>query len=62
MNNNFENGVHAAALAAVRSLLKPGQSLADLATWADEQRDQGLEQSTLWHYVDVPITACSWLT
>jgi hypothetical protein len=45
-----------AAMAAVRSLLKPGQSLADLATWADEQRDQGLEQSAPWHYVDVPIT------
>ncbi len=41
------------ALAAVRSLLD-GQSLADIADWADEQR--GIPGSSRWHYVDVPIT------
>lgn len=44
-----------AALAAVRSLLGPRQSLADIANWADEQRE--VRRSAQWHYVDVPISA-----
>ena len=42
------------ALAAVRELLGPGVTLADISTWADEQRE--VKNSAPWHYVDVPIT------
>jgi hypothetical protein len=42
------------ALAAVHDLLGPGVSLADISTWADEQRN--IPGSGPWHYVDVPIT------
>ncbi len=41
------------ALAAARSLLD-GESLADVADWADEQRE--IPGSSRWHYVDVPIS------
>jgi len=43
------------ALAAVHDLLGPGVSLADISTWADEQRE--VSGNGPWHYVDVPITA-----
>ena len=44
-----------AALAAVRNLLEPGESLADASTWADEQRE--VPRSGRWHYViDGPIS------
>jgi len=42
------------AAAAVRSLLEPGESLADASTWADEQREE--PRSGPWHYVNVPIS------
>jgi hypothetical protein len=42
------------ALAAIHELLGPGVSLADISTWADEQRDN--PGSGPWHYVNVPIT------
>jgi nuclease S1 len=42
------------ALAAVHDLLGPSVSLADVSTWADEQRD--IPGSSPWHYVNVPIT------
>jgi len=41
------------ALAAVHDLLGAGVSLADVAIWADEQRNP---RSSPWHYVNVPIT------
>jgi len=41
-------------LAAVHHLLGPGVSLADISTWADEQRS--IPSSGPRHYVDVPIT------
>ncbi len=41
------------ALAAVHDLLGAGVSLADISTWADEQRN---ERSGPWHYVNVPIS------
>jgi hypothetical protein len=44
-----------AALAAVRAILGPGVSLADVSTWADEQRE--IEESYRWHFVNVPIRA-----
>ena len=49
-----ESRLTPAALAAVRSLLEPGESLADASTWADEQRE--VPRSGPWHYVNVPIS------
>jgi nuclease S1 len=43
-----------AALSAVHAILGPGISLADISTWADEQREITGNQS--WHYVNVPLT------
>ncbi|MGE3819123.1 MAG: S1/P1 nuclease [Isosphaeraceae bacterium] len=44
------------ALAAIRGLLEPGESLADASLWADEIRPDRPETGP-WHYVNVPITA-----
>jgi len=43
-----------AALAAVRSLLELGESLADASTRADEQHET--QGSSPWHYANVPIS------
>jgi nuclease S1 len=43
-----------AAKAGVAALLKPGESLADASTWADEHRRE-LPKTAPWHYVDVPL-------
>ena len=43
------------ARAAVASLLEPGETLADISTWADEVR-RDYPESGPWHYVNVPIT------
>ena len=43
-----------AAKLAVHDLLDPGQTLADVSTWADEVRRDRPESAT-WHYVNVPI-------
>jgi hypothetical protein len=50
-----EDRLTPAARAAVQALLEPGESLADVSTWADEHRRDHPETST-WHYVNVPIT------
>ena len=42
------------ALATVRDLLEPGETLADASTWADEVRRDRRETGP-WHYVNVPI-------
>jgi nuclease S1 len=42
------------ARAAVAALLGPGVRLADVATWADEQRE--VPGSAPWHSVNVPIS------
>jgi hypothetical protein len=42
------------ALVVVHDLLGPGVSLADISTWADEQRE--IPGTGPWHYVNVPIT------
>ncbi len=44
-----------AAKAAVASLLEPGESLADVSTWADEVR-RDFPESGPWHYINIPIT------
>jgi nuclease S1 len=49
-----ESRLNPAARAAIRSLLEPGESLADASTWADERRDD-FPKSASWHYVNVPI-------
>jgi nuclease S1 len=43
-----------AAKAAVRDLLGPAVSLADISTWADEQKE--IPRTASWHYMNVPIT------
>jgi hypothetical protein len=49
-----ESRLSPAALAAVRSLLEPGETLADASTWADEQRV--VPKSGPWHFVNVPLS------
>ncbi len=49
-----ESRLTPAALAAVRGLLEPGESLADASTWADEQRE--VPRTGPWHYVNVPLS------
>ena len=44
------------ACAIVRELLEPGESLADAATWADEN-SRDIPGSAAWHYVNVPIAS-----
>jgi hypothetical protein len=43
------------ALRAVRDLLEPGETLADAASWADENR-RDVPGSGPWHYINVPIS------
>ncbi len=50
-----EDRLTSAARKAVRDLLEPGESLADVSTWADEYRRDHTETGP-WHYVNVPIT------
>jgi hypothetical protein len=49
-----EDRLTPAARAAVRDLLGPGESLADVSNWADEYRRDHPETGP-WHYVNVPI-------
>jgi len=53
-----ERRLSAKALAAVRQILGPNRSLADIANLADEVRNQHPETAP-WHYVDIPLTATS---
>jgi nuclease S1 len=46
-----------AAKAAIRDLLRPGDTLPDLADWADHDGYNKFPGSGPWHYVNVPITA-----
>jgi len=50
-----EDRLTPAALKAVREILAPGESLADVSTWADDYRRDHRETGP-WHYVNVPIT------
>jgi hypothetical protein len=49
-----ENRLTPEAAAAVRELLGSQVKLADVASWADEQRE--IPNSASWHYVNVPIS------
>lgn len=53
-----ERHLSSKALAAVRQILGPNRSLADIANLADEVRNQHPETAP-WHYVDIPLTATS---
>jgi hypothetical protein len=44
------------ARAIIRELLEPGESLADAATWADENSRE-IRGSAGWHFVNVPLSA-----
>ena len=47
-----------AARAAIRELLHPGDTLPDIAGWADhEEAYKNYPRSGPWHYINVPITA-----
>jgi hypothetical protein len=46
-----------AAKAAIRDLLHPGDTLPDIAGWADHEGHDKFPRSAPWHYVNVPITA-----
>jgi len=45
------------ATAAVRELLNPGDTLADVADWADHDGHTEVPGSAPWHYVNVPLAA-----
>jgi len=50
-----ENHLTPQAKVAVKELLGP-QSLSDVATWADEVRNDAAFKSTAgWHFVDLPL-------
>src|SRR4051812_34304028 len=46
-----------AARAAVRDLLNQGDTLADIADWADGPGHDVVPGSAPWHYVNVPLSA-----
>ncbi len=50
-----EDRLNPGALKAVRDLLGPGESIADVSSWADEYRRDHRETAP-WHYINVPIS------
>jgi len=44
------------ARAIIRDLLDPGESLADVSTWADEHSRE-IRGSAAWHFVNVPVSS-----
>lgn len=45
------------AAAAIRDLLRPGDTLVDICNWADHDGHDVVPGSAPWHYVNVPIGA-----
>jgi nuclease S1 len=45
-----------AAKAAIKELLLPPDTLADVAGWADKEGHDAVPGSAAWHYINVPIT------
>lgn len=45
------------ARAEIRGLLNQGDTLVDIANWADHEGHDVVPKSSPWHYVNVPITA-----
>jgi len=44
-----------AAKAAIKELLHPGDTLPDVAGWADKEGHDAVPGSAPWHYINVPI-------
>lgn len=44
-----------AAKAAIKELLLPGDTLPDIAGWADKEGHDAVPNSASWHYINVPI-------
>jgi nuclease S1 len=44
-----------AAKAAIKELLHPGDTLPDVAGWADKEGHDAVPGSASWHYINVPI-------
>jgi nuclease S1 len=44
-----------AAKAAIKDLLHPGDTLADVANWADSEGHTAVPESASWHYINVPV-------
>jgi hypothetical protein len=51
-----ESRVTPAVMAQIQATLNPGESLEDLASWADEIR-QTRPETANWHFVDIPINS-----
>lgn len=51
-----ENHLTPAARERIRSILPPGETLATVATWADDIRNQR-PRTKPWHYIDLPVRA-----
>lgn len=51
-----EKHLNAKARAEIARLLAPGESLASVASWADDVRPKRPETAP-WHYINIPITA-----
>ncbi len=49
-----EKKLNPKAKAAIAALLDEGECIADVSTWADENRGR-LPKTAPWHYVDVPL-------
>ena len=49
-----ETQLTAAARARVSQILQPGETLASIASWADDVR-RARPETTNWHFVDIPI-------
>src|SRR4051812_46954296 len=45
------------ARAAIRELLNKGDTLVDIASWADNEGHDVVPGSAPWHFVNVPLTA-----
>ncbi len=50
-----EDRLSPAAKAAVRDLLHDGDTLADVANWADHEGHDAVPASASWHFINVPI-------
>jgi len=50
-----ESRLTPSARAAIAALMEPGESLADVSTWADDYRRDHRESGP-WHYINIPIT------
>jgi hypothetical protein len=44
-----------AAKAAIKELLLPGDTLPDVANWADKEGHDAVPDSANWHYINVPV-------